>query len=175
MDKHWQTQPPGPRVHYVPVYMAVVSSLSAQDKVLDVGCGHGAFLHLARQQCRLGVGVDHSRIACLKTDGEVYCKPFPPLEFGDSAYDAVTCFEVFEHLRPSDADALLLEMDRVLRPGGRGWAAVPNRSLPPDECIHHRAVYDTGSFFSFLERVVAKKPAIVNFGHTLLASWKKDG
>ena len=175
MDKHWQAEPPGPRVHYVPVYMAVVSSLGPKDKVLDVGCGNGAFLHLARQRCGLGVGVDHSRIACLKTGGEMYCKPFPPLEFGDSAYNVVTCFEVVEHLRPGDAACLVMEMNRVLRPGGHCWVAVPNKSLPPDQCIHHRTVFDAGSLRSFLTTSGAANPAIVDFGHTLLASWKKDG
>jgi SAM-dependent methyltransferase len=46
------------------------------------------------------------------------------LPFADASFDFVSCIEVFEHL--FDAEGAAAEITRVLRPGGRLLAQVPN-------------------------------------------------
>lgn len=45
------------------------------------------------------------------------------LPFADGSFDAVTCLEVLEHV--PDPSAVLSEIARVLRTGGRAWLSMP--------------------------------------------------
>ena len=91
-----------------------------QDKgrLLDVGCGIGTFLHLAREQGWESHGVDPSKSGITfakevhKLDvkcGEVFDAGFPAAHF-----DAITLYHVLEHI--SELNPLLSELRRVLKP-----------------------------------------------------------
>jgi 2-polyprenyl-3-methyl-5-hydroxy-6-metoxy-1,4-benzoquinol methylase len=97
----------------------------------DVGCGHGVYLAqmLIAEANAKGVGVDIS-LGSLETTGRLLsfhgvdraryqlCQGDAQerLPVDDESLDAVTCFEVIEHLeRPGTAVA---ELRRILRPGG---------------------------------------------------------
>jgi 2-polyprenyl-3-methyl-5-hydroxy-6-metoxy-1,4-benzoquinol methylase len=99
--------------------------------VCDVGCGHGVYLSqmLIAESKAQGIGVDISvgsldmtrrLLSFHKIEASRYrlsqgdVQQRLPVE--DSSQDAVTCFEVIEHLeRPA---AAIAELHRVLRPGG---------------------------------------------------------
>jgi SAM-dependent methyltransferase len=66
-----------------------------------------------------------------------------PLPFGDATFDAAFGSHVLEHLTPAEAEALLAELHRVLRPGGVLRIAVPDL----DRVI---AEYDAGQPDEFL-------------------------
>jgi SAM-dependent methyltransferase len=96
---------------------------------LDVGCGDGrttgAWL---AEHARSYVGVDVSARAVeqareLGLDARVITDA-GELPFADAGFDFVACIEVFEHL--FDAEGAAAEIARVLRPGGRLLAQVPN-------------------------------------------------
>jgi SAM-dependent methyltransferase len=88
-------------------------------RILDVGCGDGAFVALTggravpldssletlRANTRLGLrnGVVASGLA---------------LPFADGSFDGVHCSHLIEHFAPADAYRLLSEMGRVLQVGG---------------------------------------------------------
>jgi 2-polyprenyl-6-hydroxyphenyl methylase / 3-demethylubiquinone-9 3-methyltransferase len=94
-------------------------------KVLDVGCGGGyACEYLARRGAEV-VGTDimadsleqargHARQEDL-TIAYHLCTP-ERLPFEDSTMDAVTCFDVLEHIE--NKERTLREIHRVLKPGG---------------------------------------------------------
>jgi SAM-dependent methyltransferase len=96
--------------------------------LLDVGCGSGHYLDLMRA---LGwsrvVGVDIGSRAIRTATGsglEAYEGELRSVQFPDATFDAVSMSHVLEHV--DDPVALLQEVRRVTKPGGRIAIVVPN-------------------------------------------------
>ncbi len=106
---------------------SIQEACPAQGKLLDVGCGTGDFLDLARTEGWDVSGTEFSKSACALvqqkgisvTQGEVWDASFP-----SGAFDVVTCWHVLEHVM--DPKRVLEECFRVLRPGGWLVLATPN-------------------------------------------------
>lgn len=96
-------------------------------RLLDVGCGTGDFLRLARTRGWQVTGTELSPYAVQAAavdgltvmGGEIWEAGFP-----SDAFDVVTCWHVIEHA--ADPRRLLEEVRRVLRPGGWLLLATPN-------------------------------------------------
>jgi SAM-dependent methyltransferase len=104
------------------------------DRVLDCGCGMGFHL-MAMQKLRnlrlVGVDPDATRLASAERQGvaaELVVGEAQHLPFADQSFDKVLMAEVLEHL--SDDRSALLELARVLRPGGVAALSVPNARYP---------------------------------------------
>jgi ubiquinone/menaquinone biosynthesis C-methylase UbiE len=97
----------------------------AHERVLDVGCGTGALLAaLAERAPEAGLsGIDLSpemlKVARLRLGerAELHQARAERLPFADNGFDLVVSTSVLHYL--ADASAALLEMRRVLKPGGR--------------------------------------------------------
>jgi SAM-dependent methyltransferase len=99
---------------------------------LDVGCGNGLFGAYLKKKtgCRL-TGIDASEFGLAEAKkagydetrlcGDLCAEPLP---FPDASFDFVLCKDLLEHL--IDPLALLREIRRVLKPGGRVLSLVPN-------------------------------------------------
>jgi SAM-dependent methyltransferase len=104
----------------------VAADLPEGAHLLDVGCGTGFFLEAAARRYRVSgldpspqaVGFCHQRGLSGVREGSV-----ESLADLAPAFDAVTFFDVLEHL-PDDVGALTLAR-KVLRPGGRVVVSVP--------------------------------------------------
>jgi 2-polyprenyl-3-methyl-5-hydroxy-6-metoxy-1,4-benzoquinol methylase len=100
-------------------------------EILDVGCGSGMnSILLARKGHRMH-GVDISEVAIEQYnshgfDGRV-ADIEAGLEYDDSSFDMVFCSEVIEHM--TSPEALVLEIGRVLKPGGRLVLSTPNSAF----------------------------------------------
>jgi ubiquinone/menaquinone biosynthesis C-methylase UbiE len=101
--------------------------LTADDVLLDVGCGGGVFLRQALETHCRAVGVDHSpemvRLARQTTDGAatIVRGEADGLPFGDGEFTAISCIVAFFFFeRPVE---VLREFRRVLEPE-RGRIAV---------------------------------------------------
>jgi SAM-dependent methyltransferase len=108
----------------------VLDSLKLGD-FLEVGSGFGQYLRhvAARPGTGLVCGLEVVKSAALasRADGVQVIRAdvaASSLPFGDSVFDTVLCAEVIEHMY--DTDHLLIEMKRVLRPGGRLVITTPN-------------------------------------------------
>ncbi|MBI5757353.1 MAG: class I SAM-dependent methyltransferase [Planctomycetales bacterium] len=103
--------------------------LQSGARVLDVGCGRGVLLR-SMADCGLEVhGTDISPAAVQGVDSRAAIRIVPCL--ADAAYptgffDQVILWHVLEHL--PDPRETLVEIERVLKPGGRVVVAVPNFS-----------------------------------------------
>ncbi len=93
--------------------------------VLDLGCGGGFMAAALAKRGTIVTGVDPSERAidlarrrAQEDQLEIaYCVGSgESLPFADGAYDIVVCVDVLEHVE--DLDRVLLEVRRVLRPGG---------------------------------------------------------
>jgi len=96
--------------------------------VLDIGCGSGTFLHIARSRGFVPHGMDTSARA-VEIAGKQYGYPVRQGDigsgvWGDCRFDFVTMFHVLEHLR--DPRQGLRSAGALLKPGGTLVIQVPN-------------------------------------------------
>lgn len=119
----------------------LVRFLAPGSRVLNVGVGNGALEEFA---CRKGVEIwsldpSEQAIDRLKQKlplgdravaGIGQAMPFP-----DSHFDAVVMSEVLEHLEPDVFTATIMQVVRVLKPGGRLIATVPARETLLDSMV----------------------------------------
>lgn len=121
----------------------VVRHFSPTDRMLDVGCGT-AWLH-EHFADYVGIdssaeAVDHARALGRNAQLHDVEQPFP---FLDASFDAVIVKDLLEHVL--DPVAVVREMRRVLRPGGRVFASSPDaQRWVWDDYTHRRPYTLTG-------------------------------
>jgi dolichol-phosphate mannosyltransferase len=96
-----------------------LESFSAPGRLVDIGCYTGVFLDLARRRGWQGLGIEPSQWAARKAQEkglEVINAPFRKTDLMAETYDAVTLWDVIEHLH--DPLGELRAVHRILRPGG---------------------------------------------------------
>ena len=119
-----------------PFYLDVIKKhfpTNKEIKVLDLGCGYGAFLHFMRERgYRSAQGVDSSiemveaatKLGITEiTHGDLFSflKEKP-----DESIDVITAIDIIEHFTKSEIFDLVAEMKRVLKKGGRIISHQPN-------------------------------------------------
>jgi SAM-dependent methyltransferase len=97
-------------------------------QLLDVGCATGIFLDGMRQlgwQVK-GVEPTHSaaHYACTRFGLDVFEGRLEEARFPDKAFDAITLWDVLEHVH--EPRPILMELSRLLRPGGLLVLSLPN-------------------------------------------------
>ncbi len=100
----------------------------APGRLLDLGCAAGVFMLGMEQNGWETVGIelseDVARLARTRHGLNVLPGTLEEAAFGDASFDAVTLWDVLEHLH--DPSATLREIYRVLKPGGLLLIRVPN-------------------------------------------------
>ena len=86
------------------------------------------------------------------------------LPFADASVDGVVCLEVIEHVR--DAPALLAEIARVLRSGGRAWLSMPFM-YPVHDSPHDYRRYTCFGLRQGLENAGLKVVSMRQCGHAV--------
>ncbi len=127
----------------------VLDSLPRASRVLEIGCGEGAFLRRVNEAGAFGVGLELNRAACVKAQGDslnVFHETVQDHAIRHSAaYDVVCSFQVMEHV--VDLRNVLDASIETLKPGGKLVVSVPNNrsflryaddvlNLPPHHMNH---------------------------------------
>jgi len=113
----------------IPITVAAMCngvSLNQGETVLDFGCGVGRqLLHLTRLYPGIEIAacdVNDDSIAFVRAAYpavDSYPNSFdPPLKFKTNTFDVIYSVSIFSHLSKADRDAWLVELFRVLKPGG---------------------------------------------------------
>jgi len=162
------TQSVRPRVADRPWYAYAARLLPARAETgrwVDLGCGQGEFLELAQGVGQKGFGLDFSpdNALAVRRDGRsaVVADLNRPLPFRDLSLDGASLVEVIEHI--VRAEDLLLELSRVIRPGGWLVLTTPNvahltyrwRALtghPPKQEGYHYRFFTKKTLHQSLER-----------------------
>lgn len=100
----------------------MIKNILPNKRILDVGCGAGGFLVLAKELAKDTAGVEpENRIRKFWT-GEINI--YPNIEKTQAKYDIITAFHVFEHLL--DPILFLSKLSKRLALGGQIIIEVPN-------------------------------------------------
>jgi SAM-dependent methyltransferase len=116
-------------------------------RVLDVGCGTGTVTAAAAQRGAKVTAVDAEPSMVALTvrtapDAEVLAAVLPELPFEDGAFDAAVGNFVLNHVgRPRET---LVELRRVVRPGGRIALTIWAEPAPAGQSLLHRTVEAAG-------------------------------
>jgi SAM-dependent methyltransferase len=170
---HWSEIGPGLISHNAFTaerYRQVIdrAATRAGDRVLDYGCGDGALLgvlhrRLGRQAHHELHGFDPNPLA-VRLAGDILKSHGVPATIHGSAeslpsgyFDCVVCTEVIEHAtKPGD---LLLDVARLLKPGGRLVVTTPIRLTEVPEDPNHVREWFPGEFAQLFDdrtwRVIA--------------------
>jgi SAM-dependent methyltransferase len=141
-----------------------VETIGRGKRVLDLGCRSGALTrHFLEGNSVVGLDVDAAALEKARALGiePVQADVEEPLPFEDASFDAVVAGELFEHLQ--FPDALVDEIERVLRPGGVLVGSVPNafrvqnrlrflRGRPPEDDPTHLRMFSPAAVRELLRR-----------------------
>lgn len=162
----------------------VLKHIPPQSKLLDVGCGTtAAFLKAISPRIKQGVGVDFKvapiEVGNLSTHQLMLGEKLP---FGDNAFEVVTLLAVLEHIEHEQA--ILKEIHRVLRPGGKLIITVPStwaqpvleflayqlRIVSEAEIRDHKRYYNCQR----LEQALVQGAGFQNFRHQYFQLWMNN-
>jgi ubiquinone/menaquinone biosynthesis C-methylase UbiE len=112
------------------------AKFAAGQRVLDVASGAGFGLQMLRRAQSNPIGLDYDAQALhevrrLVPDAPLVHADATCLPLASASIDLVVSFETLEHV--PDAGAMIKEIRRVLRPGGRLVLSTPNRTFGPPE------------------------------------------
>ncbi|MDD3532391.1 MAG: class I SAM-dependent methyltransferase [Candidatus Shapirobacteria bacterium] len=149
------------------------TGLTPQSKVLEIGCGVGLLGKAIKDQIQTKenhyYGLDLSFDPALKESQKRGLSPIEAsataLPFQNESFDAVVSNDVFEHI--DNAEQLVEETYRVLRPGGRAFIAIADPSEGRFGIPGHINRTGTASNITYWENLFAK------IGFSILPASKK--
>jgi SAM-dependent methyltransferase len=157
------------------------------NRLLDIGCGAGEFLEIARDLGFDASGLEIDPVAraqAQKADFIVHPGPFPDAGLERDYYDHITMSHVLEHLH--DPMGAIREALILLKPGGRIWIKIPSlsalsyfafgRNLRLLETPRHLVMFDAGSLEATLRKcgyidVLSVPPSFLDQNYSYRAGW----
>ncbi len=96
-------------------------------KILDIGCGTGAFLNTMQKNNWAIEGIEPDETARNKSKELYQFEPSNPeklFNYPNNEFDAITMWHVLEHVH--ELDAYIQQLKKMLKPNGSIFIAVPN-------------------------------------------------
>lgn len=121
------------RILHSLAYYQFASKLIGKDRrVLDVGCNEGQGTYLLGKECGYAYGTDFDEeaIEAAKRNYTSDAVEFTTEDFFDAdhlpAWDAITSFDVIEHIYPEHADEFVSKMAEKINPDGMVILGTPS-------------------------------------------------
>ncbi|MBU4338226.1 class I SAM-dependent methyltransferase [Patescibacteria group bacterium] len=94
---------------------------SEDKKILDIGCGTGAFARLFEKENYFGIDIlpDYIEYAKKNNKGSFQVMDATDLKFPNEHFDRVLIMAVLHHLNDEDSNKVIREAKRVLKPNGQ--------------------------------------------------------
>ena len=111
-------------------HLRLLNRHARRGELLDVGCASGAFLAAAVENGWSATGIEPAKELCEKAvtklagRAQVYCSTLQESALAPASFDAVTLWDVLEHV--PDPAAFMQHCATLLKPGGRLLLNVPN-------------------------------------------------
>ena len=107
--------------------LVIAQTSKHRGKILDIGCGTGAFLHTMEKDGWHVTGLEPDAAARGKARELYQLEPQSVqhlFELAPASYDAITLWHVLEHVH--ELQAYIKQVALLLQPGGKLFIAVPN-------------------------------------------------
>lgn len=128
--------------------------LASDARVLDFGCGDGRMTSLLAPHVKEVYGVDSQKRALqfahlMNKEKNVYFKKniLTKIPFQNCFFNTALSFDVIEHLPQEQVPSFLIEMYRVLQPGGYFIMSTPNRESLSNRLFGH--VLDEKHYYEY--------------------------
>jgi SAM-dependent methyltransferase len=147
--------------------------------LLDLGAGYGDFSRFSTASPKWALDMNSDLIAHWEESVQPLIQSaLDPLPLETASIGTVFASNFFEHFTSEDGARILLELHRILKPGGRLIVVQPNFRLEPRRYFDdytHQTVYTDEGFIGFLAasgfRVIRSEPRFTPF--TMKSRWPK--
>ena len=147
--------------------------------LLDLGAGYGDFSRFAVASGKWALDLNPELIGHWEEDVQPLIQSaLAPLPLASNSLGTVFASNFFEHFTSEDGARILLELRRVLKPGGRLIVVQPNFRLEPRRYFDdytHKTIYTDEGFGGLLAasgfNVVRSEPRFTPF--TMKSRWPK--
>jgi 2-polyprenyl-3-methyl-5-hydroxy-6-metoxy-1,4-benzoquinol methylase len=140
--------------------------------VLEIGCGEGYGMEMLCSEAAYWLAVDKKKPAHIHFSGKLDFRKciLPDLSIlEDESFDTIICFQVIEHI--GNDHALMQEMKRVLKTGGKLYLTTPNRDMSLTRNPFHVREYTPPQMMALAARHF-HRPAIKGiFGNRLVMDY----
>lgn len=163
LNKHYSTYNRGRNVSPLTInryeeLLLILDNKSGSKKILDVGCGSGFFLETASRMGWNATGTEYDdfSVNLCKSKGLYVIKgSIEDIKLEKGSYDAITSFEVIEHL--STPSSHLSTLFSLLKPGGTLYITTPNFNA-----VTKRLFKSNWSVISYPEHLTYFTPKTLN-------------
>lgn len=100
---------------------SVLSKVPKNKKILDAGCGQGLLVEFLKRRGHDVIGID-----AFYGSENVVKKDIFDNGFKENTFDLILCLDVIEHFPFSEQEKLVVELTRILKPGGVIIWSIPN-------------------------------------------------